>query len=131
VVDGGQDLRSPGLGTGRDDTSWRSPSDYAHVEYPSKEKYARILVSSEHFSYLPRFDPVDDEAPMQVKEVQNTVEEVPSSRARRWWVAFTWLCTWWIPSFMLKYVGRMKRPDVQMAWREKVGSPVPCYVHPN
>ena len=42
------------------------------------------------------------------------------STSRRVWVAFVWLCTFWIPSFLLRYVGRMKRPDVRMAWREKL-----------
>ena len=39
---------------------------------------------------------------------------------RRVWVAATWATTFWIPSFLLKYVGRMKRPDVRLAWREKL-----------
>jgi chitin synthase len=39
---------------------------------------------------------------------------------RRAWVAFVWGVTFWIPSFVLRYIGRMKRPDVRMAWREKV-----------
>ncbi|KAG8898841.1 hypothetical protein FRB99_007125 [Tulasnella sp. 403] len=50
----------------------------------------------------------------------NAVEEVPTSSARKWWLRFVWLCTWWIPSFMLSSIGRMKRPDVRLAWREKV-----------
>lgn len=40
--------------------------------------------------------------------------------ARRAWVGLVWALTFWIPSFMLRYIGRMKRPDVRMAWREKV-----------
>ncbi|KAL4739299.1 chitin synthase-domain-containing protein [Aspergillus similis] len=39
---------------------------------------------------------------------------------RRVWTAFVWALTFWIPSFVLRYVGRMKRPDVRIAWREKV-----------
>ncbi|KAG9027552.1 hypothetical protein FRB95_007619 [Tulasnella sp. JGI-2019a] len=50
----------------------------------------------------------------------STVEEIPTSAARRWWVRYVWLCTFWIPSFLLSSIGRMKRPDIQMAWREKV-----------
>lgn len=49
-----------------------------------------------------------------------TVEEIRNSPARNRWVAMTWLCTWWIPSFMLRWCGGMKRPDVRMAWREKL-----------
>ena len=39
---------------------------------------------------------------------------------RRLWVWFVWAVTFWIPSPGLRYVGRMKRPDVRMAWREKL-----------
>ncbi|ORY88598.1 chitin synthase-domain-containing protein [Leucosporidium creatinivorum] len=49
-----------------------------------------------------------------------TVEEVASSRGRRFWVATVWCLTFWCPSVCLKHLGRMKRPDVRMAWREKV-----------
>ncbi|KAI8599203.1 chitin synthase-domain-containing protein [Dissophora ornata] len=42
------------------------------------------------------------------------------TKTRRIWVAFVWLNTFWIPSFCLSLCGRMKRPDIQMAWREKV-----------
>jgi hypothetical protein len=28
--------------------------------------------------------------------------------------------TWWIPTFLLRYVGRMKQPDIQLSWREKL-----------
>lgn len=42
------------------------------------------------------------------------------SRGRRIWVWFVWALTFWIPSPALRYIGRMKRPDVRMAWREKV-----------
>ena len=44
----------------------------------------------------------------------------PITKSRRIWVAFVWALTFWIPSFLLRYVGRMKRPDVRMAWREKL-----------
>ena len=42
------------------------------------------------------------------------------SITRRLWTIFVWMVTFWIPSFMLRFVGRMKRPDVRMAWREKL-----------
>ncbi|RHZ75834.1 hypothetical protein Glove_209g12 [Diversispora epigaea] len=53
------------------------------------------------------------------KGVHEEIEELPTTKIRRWWVVFVWLCTWWIPSFLLNWIGKMKRPDVQMAWREK------------
>lgn len=54
-----------------------------------------------------------------VREAPNTVEEVPSSRTRRFWLWTVWATTFWIPSFLLTYLGRMKRPDIRLAWREK------------
>nr|POE94455.1 chitin synthase 6 [Quercus suber] len=48
------------------------------------------------------------------------VEVQPTTFGRRAWVAAAWAATFLIPSFVLKYVGRMKRPDVRLAWREKV-----------
>ena len=53
------------------------------------------------------------------------VEERPISGKRRTWVFFVWALTFWIPSPLLRYVGRMKRPDVRMAWREKI---VLCFI---
>lgn len=44
----------------------------------------------------------------------------PVEKSRRLWVAFVWALTFWIPSFVLRYIGRMKRPDVRFAWREKL-----------
>lgn len=49
-----------------------------------------------------------------------TLEEVESSKARIWWVTLVWALTFYIPNFTLSKLGGMKRPDVQMAWREKV-----------
>jgi chitin synthase len=57
---------------------------------------------------------------MMVKEAPNAVVEVPSTKTRRFWLWTVWLTTWWMPNFMLRIVGRMKRPDVRLAWREKV-----------
>lgn len=47
------------------------------------------------------------------------IETQSISFSRKFWVGFVWALTCWIPSFALRHVGRMKRPDVRMAWREK------------
>ena len=60
------------------------------------------------------------EGGMVVNNAPNTLEEVPTSRSRRWWLVVVWACTGIIPSFVLRVVGRMKRPDIRLAWREKV-----------
>ncbi|PWZ00150.1 putative Chs8-chitin synthase 8 [Testicularia cyperi] len=47
-------------------------------------------------------------------------EEVGVTSARRKWVALTWALTFWIPSFVLRRMRSLKRPDIRMAWREKL-----------
>ncbi|KAG1772097.1 hypothetical protein EDD22DRAFT_768577, partial [Suillus occidentalis] len=59
------------------------------------------------------------EGDMIVNEAPATVEEVPSSSSR-WWLFLVWSYTGWIPSFIFRYMGRMKRPDIRFAWREKL-----------
>jgi len=49
-----------------------------------------------------------------------TIIEQPLSSSRRIWIGIVWALTFWIPSPLLRYIGGMKRPDVRMAWREKV-----------
>ncbi|KAL9094214.1 MAG: hypothetical protein Q9165_003354 [Trypethelium subeluteriae] len=57
----------------------------------------------------------------ELEEGENkTVQEEPVETSRRLWVAFVWALTFWIPSPALRLIGRMKRPDVRMAWREKL-----------
>lgn len=47
-------------------------------------------------------------------------EEIKDTPARRKWVALCWALTWWLPNFVLRWVGRMNRMDVRQAWREKL-----------
>lgn len=55
-----------------------------------------------------------------VHNAPNAIEEVPTSRSRRWWLILVRCMTFWIPDFLLSSIGRMKRPDIRLAWREKV-----------
>jgi chitin synthase len=64
--------------------------------------------------------PLDKEAlPGEIQEGETT-EVVKESSARRRWVAFVWMLTFWMPSVFLTWFGRMKRLDVRQAWREKL-----------
>ncbi|CAO1621032.1 unnamed protein product [Sympodiomycopsis kandeliae] len=47
-------------------------------------------------------------------------EEVGETSERRHWVRLTWLLTFWVPSFIITALGNMRRPDIRMAWREKL-----------
>ncbi|KAL8956125.1 MAG: hypothetical protein Q9193_006262, partial [Seirophora villosa] len=49
-----------------------------------------------------------------------SVHSEPIELSRRIWIGFVWAVTGLIPSFILRYIGRMKRPDVRFAWREKL-----------
>lgn len=81
-----------GLGTKGDDRKWDTYDDYGH--------------------YAGELDPEFGD-PKHIEK-----REIPLGR--RAWTAVVWMLTFWIPSFVLRYLGRMKRPDVRMAWREKV-----------
>jgi chitin synthase len=48
------------------------------------------------------------------------IESKKTSAGRYVWVSVVWAMTWFIPSFALRLIGRMKRPDVRLAWREKL-----------
>lgn len=48
------------------------------------------------------------------------LEEVKTSSSRKRWVFVVYLLTWPIPDFLVRWVGRMSRKDVRMAWREKL-----------
>ncbi len=47
------------------------------------------------------------------------VDDLPVSGSRKRWMALVWLLTFYIPDFLVNWVGRMKRKDVRIAWREK------------
>ncbi|WOO78655.1 Chitin synthase 6 [Vanrija pseudolonga] len=68
-------------------------------------------------------DPSNNNGPgafIQTEKRHHATEVIATTAQRRWWIRIVWLLTWWIPSFLLKWPGGMKRADVRMAWREKV-----------
>ncbi|KAG0664380.1 hypothetical protein C6P46_001425 [Rhodotorula mucilaginosa] len=101
---------------GRDSEIWGMPQGDAAAPTPAvpfTPVGARALGANKEAGVLDREgNPQEGEG--------KAIEEVPTSRGRRVWVALVWALTWWIPTPCLTYVGRMKRPDVRMAWREKL-----------
>ncbi|ORY08021.1 hypothetical protein K493DRAFT_310029 [Basidiobolus meristosporus CBS 931.73] len=55
----------------------------------------------------------------EVNRVQEEQEKIPLSKQRKKWLCCTWGLTWWIPTCCLRTCGKMTRPDIQIAWREK------------
>lgn len=104
-----------------DDKSFRSEGrdgtgDDAMSMSVGSESYAP---SRQLFTAADRKPVPDKEAlPGEVMEGE-TMEEIKTTPARRRWVALCWMLTFWVPNFMLSYVGRIKRMDVRQAWREK------------
>ena len=48
------------------------------------------------------------------------VDVVPTSGSRKRWLFLVHLLTFFVPDFMIKWLGRMKRKDIRVAWREKL-----------
>ncbi|KAI8636041.1 chitin synthase-domain-containing protein [Parasitella parasitica] len=59
--------------------------------------------------------PVAAETATTHQEEEHTVTSV-----RKRWLFFVWAMTWWIPTPFMVWCGRMKRKDIQIAWREKL-----------
>ena len=53
------------------------------------------------------------------KKRMEEVDEVAVSGSRKRWLFIVWMLTFYIPDFLIKWIGRMKRKDVRTAWREK------------
>ncbi|KAH9919697.1 chitin synthase [Fomitopsis serialis] len=86
----------------------------------TKGGYAQVGLSTPNVENTPAYSDQEGEkdpgyagSPALEKEPAGAVEEIATTRIRRWWIAIVWLVTWWI-------IGRMKRPDIRLAWREKV-----------
>ncbi|KAJ6485567.1 glycosyltransferase family 2 protein [Mycena sanguinolenta] len=113
---GGVPAPRPGSGSGWD----RSPAGTMEGPYGPESPLPSQNPSQSDFGGAggePKFVQKDAQ---QQQLLSNAVEEVPSTRTRRIWLWTVWGLTFYIPSVILKWVGRMKRPDVQLAWREKL-----------
>ena len=48
------------------------------------------------------------------------VEEFKDSPSRKRWIFLVYVLTFFIPDFLIRWLGRMPRKDVRLAWREKL-----------
>ncbi|KAK2758196.1 hypothetical protein FQN54_004040 [Arachnomyces sp. PD_36] len=53
------------------------------------------------------------------KKKMEEVDDVVDSGSRKRWLVIVYALTFYIPDFMIRFVGRMKRKDIRIAWREK------------
>lgn len=84
---------------------------------------ARSDAGASAFHHGDMFKNFETREQMQEKGAQareEEIDELPVSGTRKRWMALVWIMTFFVPTFAIKYIGRMKRPDVQVAWREKL-----------
>jgi chitin synthase len=138
--DDGGDMLTPGdvhggYGTSKErllgSPSGLTPSPGAHVYgadkksgyFGSHDIDSRSDAGASALGQGDMFRNLDTRAQMAEKGNEKTmveVEEVKTSGSRKRWVAVVYLMTWLIPDFLIKWIGRMPRKDVRMAWREKL-----------
>ncbi|KAH7916607.1 glycosyltransferase family 2 protein [Hygrophoropsis aurantiaca] len=111
-----------------DPTTPRTPSAFdgftaAHVPapaYPHQDEVGSVWdKKGESFDGAPPLLPGDGDL-ASGNNIQILEEQLPTTRTRRIWLILVRIFTGLIPNFALRYFGRMKRADVQLAWREKV-----------
>jgi chitin synthase len=93
--------------------NYQQPSSYHDTDsqYGGSDNYSRQQANPEMKQML-NTAVVEEEAPEE--------DDEKMSGARRHWLNFVWFMTWWIPTSFLVMCGKMKRPDIQIAWREKM-----------
>ncbi|BFZ60506.1 hypothetical protein YB2330_001542 [Saitoella coloradoensis] len=72
------------------------------------------------FQHLETRSMLEKDAAVRAVEEERITETHEVTGARKRWVFIVYFLTWWIPDFLIRHVGRMKRKDVRMAWREKL-----------
>ncbi len=133
----GENVATPTEGNNRgfDDTrvnlmaSQPSPGAFIYGDetkqgyFHGREVDAKSEAGASAFNAGDMFRNLETREQMAVKGSQKKMEEVdtvPVTGSRKRWVALVYLLTFLIPDFLIKWVGRMKRKDVRMAWREKL-----------
>ncbi|KAJ5616719.1 hypothetical protein N7537_001833 [Penicillium hordei] len=91
--------------------------------FGSRELDGRSDAGGSAFNSGDMFKNLDTKEQMLEKNNEKKMEEVdeaPTSPGRRRWMFLVYLLTFFIPDFVIRFVGRMKRKDVRIAWREKL-----------
>ncbi|KAF2723367.1 glycosyltransferase family 2 protein [Polychaeton citri CBS 116435] len=103
-----------------------APSPYGDDKngyFGSKEFDTKSETGASAFRDGDMFRNLDTRSQMAEKgnEVKTTeVETIPMSGSRKRWLALVYLLTWWVPDFLIRWIGRIERRDVRLAWREKL-----------
>ncbi|KAH7928935.1 glycosyltransferase family 2 protein [Leucogyrophana mollusca] len=110
-----QDPRTPNTASGFAPSHIAAPAP----EYPHQDDTGSMWdKKGEGFDVSPPLLAADGD--LTSNNAQVLEEELPTTRTRRIWLILVRVFTGLIPNFALSYIGRMKRSDVRLAWREKV-----------
>ena len=98
--------------------------DAKHGEYfGSRELDARSDAGASAFNSGDMFRNLETREQMAEKGNEKKmveVDDVVVSGSRKRWLALVYLLTFYFPDFLIKWVGRMQRKDIRIAWREKL-----------
>ncbi|RYO23136.1 Chitin synthase 8 [Alternaria tenuissima] len=108
-------LLSPSPGAYYDD---KSGNYFGQRDIDARSEAPSGITNGDMFHGLEQPKAIDDEKAADAKLQE--VETIPTSSSRKRWVFIVYVMTWLIPDFAIRYIGRIKRKDVRMAWREKL-----------
>ncbi|KAJ5647047.1 Chitin synthase 8 [Penicillium lividum] len=107
----------------------QSPGAYIYGDeakqgyFGSRELDGRSEAGGSAFNAGDMFRNLETREQMLQKGNEKNMEEVddlPVSGSRKRWMFLVWMLTFFIPDFLIKWLGRMKRKEVRVAWREKL-----------
>ncbi|KAF2772183.1 CHS5 chitin synthase, class V [Teratosphaeria nubilosa] len=108
-------LPTPGSGNYLDD---KGAGYFGSRDLDGKsEAGASAFRDGDMFRNLPNRDQMAEKG-NEAKMVE--VEEHKMSSSRKRWLFLVYALTWFIPDFLIRWVGGIKRKDVRLAWREKL-----------
>ncbi|KAJ5792443.1 Chitin synthase 8 [Penicillium pulvis] len=107
----------------------QSPGAYIYGDeakqgyFGSRELDGRSDAGGSAFNSGDMFRNLETREQMLQKGNEKTMEEIddiPVSGSRKRWMFLVYMLTFFIPDFVIRLVGRMKRKEVRTAWREKL-----------
>ena len=107
-----------------------SPGAYAYRDESKQDDYfggreldARSDAGASAFNSGDMFRNLETREQMAEKGNEKKMVEVDDviiSGSRKRWLALVYLLTFYFPDFLIKWVGKMRRKDIRIAWREKL-----------
>ncbi|KAF2732148.1 chitin synthase E [Polyplosphaeria fusca] len=106
-------LLTPTAGYYLDD---KNGSYFGSKDIDARSEAPSGITNGDMFHGLEQPKVIDEKAPAKLQEV----DVVQTSGSRKRWVFVVYFMTWFIPDILIKWIGRMPRKDIRIAWREKL-----------